>query len=453
VTIESPTSESGPSVLSAPKSLDKAGGGDEADGRDEALQNYATAVGNGFYQRDTGGMSGKYDNVRRHWEDQITRYTLSRFIEPSYASWRRSLTRVRVLDLGAGAGEGYELLTSLSTVVNSVSHADFDLLPADMLGFYRGVDISPEMVEMGRSAYAGVPKVEFDVRDLSEGLGPEAEAEPYHIYFSSYGSLSHLHDEELERLLGDILEHQGRRAVFVADLLGRYSYEWQCYWGDDSGTDESNMRQYSMSYLYPGEVIDEIEVERFPIRYWGAEEFDEFVNRVAEAHGVRVARRAMTDRSILVGRHMDSGEYNALAKPMRAAVNSLHEFNQRTDLSTLIFDYMPQPEMPQLNAFFDRFQMVWNAVVYGAIEAIEHADDREWLREPPSEEYPPIVQEALTTIRDVVRNAHWFKMGDPRANIIEPQLGYILRNLELEEGQGLGAGHGLLAMYEFERAG
>jgi hypothetical protein len=43
-------------------------------------------------------------------------------------------------------------------------------------------------------------------------------------------------------------------------------------------------------------------------------------------------------------------------------------------------------------------------------------------------------------------------MGDPRANIVEPQLGYILRDIEIEEGRGFGAGHGLLAMYEFERA-
>jgi SAM-dependent methyltransferase len=416
-----------------------------------ALQNYAAAVGNGFYARDNGGLSGKYDNVRRHWEDQITRYALGGFIEPSYAAWRRSLSRVRVLDLGAGAGEGYELLTSLATVGNSVNHADFDLLPADMLGYYRGLDISPEMVEMGRSAYAGVPKVEFETRDLALGLGPEADAPPYHIYFSSYGSLSHLHDDELARLIEDILDHQGERALFVADLLGRYSYEWQCYWAD-SGTDESNMRQYSMSYLYPDDILDEIEVERFPIRYWSATEFDTFIDGIVEAKGGRVVRRAMMDRSILVGRHMDSAEYNALARPIRAAVNSLHEFNRRTDLSTLVFDYMPQPGFDDLNAFFDRFQMVWNAVVYGAIEAVEHAGDPAWLREAPSEEYPPIVQEALTTIRDVVRNAHWFKMGDPRANIVEPQLGYILRDIEIEEGRGFGAGHGLLAMYEFERA-
>lgn len=97
--------------------------------------------------------------------------------------------------------------------------------------------------------------------------------------------------------------------------------------------------------------------------------------------------------------------------------------------------------------------MAWNAVVFAATEALDRWDDREWLSKPPPEEYPEPVQKAVRIIRNVVRNVQWFRMGDPRANVVEPQLGYTLRNLEMDLQEGLGAGHGLLAVYEFRKGG
>ncbi|NIM48400.1 MAG: class I SAM-dependent methyltransferase, partial [Gemmatimonadales bacterium] len=70
---------------------------------------------------------------------------------------------------------------------------------------------------------------------------------------------------------------------------------------------------------------------------------------------------------------------------------------------------------------------------------------------PPPEEYPDPVQGAIRTIRNVIGNVQWFRMGDPRANVVEPQLGYILRNLEMDLQKGLGAAHGLLAVYELQK--
>ncbi len=412
-----------------------------------ALKTYETAVSSGFYERERGGLEGKYDNVRRYWEDQITRYSLQPFVEPLVERKRRSLSRIRVVDLGAGSGEGYEILSSMKKEAENLASKEIEVLESDILGYYKGIDISDAMVEQGRRIYADHPKVEFDVGDLSNGLAHVAGDPSYDIYFSSYGSLSHLRDGEMRGLIDDVLEHFDGSCIFVADLIGRYSFEWQVYW--NQGTDETNMRQYSMSYLYPEEMLDKVEVERFPLRYWGAREFDTFVNRAVEQNGVRVAKRQIWDRSILVGRHMNTGEFNDHAQPIRAAVNRLHEPDHRTDLAKLLFDYTPQPDFPQLNEFFESFQMAWNAVVYAAIEALEHWDDRDWLRQPPPEDYPPAVHSSIRTIRNVVANIHWFRMGDPRANVVEPQLGYILRNLEMDLQQGLGTGHGLLAVYEF----
>jgi SAM-dependent methyltransferase len=411
---------------------------------------YQPAVATGWYGRDGGGLLGKYDNVRRYWENQATRYALHDFIGPLVARKRRSLSRIRVLDLGAGSGEGYEILASLKKPGDTWRSKEIDVMPSDILGFYKGLDISPAMVEQGRRTYDGFPKVHFEAADLSEGLGPARDDPPYDIYFSSYGSLSHLRDKELERLVTDLCAHLQGSAIFVADLLGRYSFEWQCYW-NRPGVDESNMRQYSMSYLYPAEMLDQIEAERFPMRYWAAEEFDRFLTEAVNRAGAQVAKRQFRDRSVLVGRHMSTGEFNPQAQPIRDAVNRLHEINHRTDLSSLIFDYTATAGFEKLNAFFDRFQMAWNAVVYAAIEALDNWDQPDLLRQQPSKEYPKVVRESIRTIRDVVRNLHWFRMGDPRANVVEPQLGYILRNLEMDFQEGIGAAHGLLATYEIQK--
>lgn len=413
-------------------------------------KNYESVVVNGFYQRDTGGVCGKYDNVRKYWEDQITRYSLQDFVDSLVALKRRSLSRVRILDLGAGSGEGYELLASMKKGASSVASREVDVLPSEMLACYKGVDLSEAMVIQGQRIYANDPKVQFVTHDLSRGLGGSRNDAAFDIYFSSYGSLSHLRDDELRQLIEEICDHFELHCIFVGDLIGKYSYEWQCYW-DKSEKDEDPMRQYSMSYLYPVNSLGRVQVESFPLRFWGAREFDTFFADIVERKGVTITRKKISDRSLLVGRHMNTAEYNPHAKPIREAVNSLHEFNRRTNMESLIFDYVPHPNFPRWNLFFEGFQMAWNAVVYAAIEALERWEDTKWLEGSPNNEYPDVVQESIRTIRNVVRNIQWFRMGDPLANVIEPQLGYILRNLEMDLQKGLGTGHGLLAIYELQK--
>lgn len=415
-----------------------------------AWKNYETAVAQGYYERDLRGMAGKYDNVRRYWENQITRFALRPFVESLVRRKRRELSRIRIVDLGAGAGEGYELLSGMTCENNQLLAPEVALVPAEIIGHYHGIDISGAMVDQGNAIYESNPKVHFSVGDLSAGLGDVCREPPFDIYFSSYSSLSHLSDEGLRELLSDVLNHYEGSCMLVADMMGRYSFEWQCYW-DQPGTDASNMRQYSMSYLYPAEMLDRIEVERFPMRYWGAAEFDEMVNGLVESHGSRVVRRHLCDRSIVVGRHMNTAEYNPHVAPIRTAVNSLHAMDRRTNLSQLLFDYVLQPDFPELNEFFDWFQMAWNSVVYEAIAALEQNGYAESTEQTPLEEYPEIVRDAIATIRNVVGSVHWFRMGDPRANVVEPQLGYILRNLEMDLQPGLGTGHGLLAVYELQK--
>jgi hypothetical protein len=48
----------------------------------------------------------------------------------------------------------------------------------------------------------------------------------------------------------------------------------------------------------------------------------------------------------------------------------------------------------------------------------------------------------------VVESAAKLITGDPRADIIEPQLAYGLRELEMGLQEGEGCGHGLVAIFE-----
>ncbi len=416
----------------------------------ETLRTFESAVSHGLYAKDAGGLEGKHDNVRRHWEDQITRYALHDSVGRLVDRKRNALSRIRVVDLGAGSGEGYEILKSVRKADMGLAGGEIDILPGEMLGCYKGLDISSAMVRQGNQTYTHDPKAHFEIADLARGLSPLQAEEPFDIYFSSFGSLSHLSRTEMRKLIKDVCDHAPDSWIFVADLLGRYSFEWQCYW-ECSGADDENMRQYSMSWLYPPDMIPEIEVERFPVRYWGGQEFDEFLTKILKDKGARILRKRIWDRSILVGRHMNTGEFNPHAQPIRFAVNSLFQFNRRTDLDCLIFDYVPHDGFPDLNAFFEKMQVAWNSLVYAGIEALDHWDDKEWLTSSPSDCYPALVQGAVQTMRNAVANSQSFRMGDARANIIEPQLGYLLRDLEVELGEGLGAGHGLLAVYEIEK--
>ena len=154
---------------------------------------------------------------------------------------------------------------------------------------------------------------------------------------------------------------------------------------------------------------------------------------------------------LFVGRHMDTGQFNRRAPSLRSAVNSLHTPNTRTDLSRLLFDYLPHPDHPRLNAYFSGFEKGWNAVVLACIEGIERTGDPEVRRGPPADDLPEAVRDAIRTLQHVFRQVKGFRVGDPVANLIEPQLGYLLRDLEQAIQPGWGAAHGLFAIYEFER--
>ena len=70
---------------------------------------YDEAITSGQYRKVTG-LTGKYDNVRRLWEDEVMRLFLQPYLERMVDRKRQRGEGLRILDLGCGSGDGYELL-------------------------------------------------------------------------------------------------------------------------------------------------------------------------------------------------------------------------------------------------------------------------------------------------------------------------------------------------------
>jgi SAM-dependent methyltransferase len=405
---------------------------------------YGKFVSSGYYQKNLGGLRGKYDNIRKYWEDEITRFAIRPFLLDTIHSCLMRLERLRVVDLGCGSGQGYELLTTIKKDEVGIDAHDHDLLGPDMFGSYLGLDISQDMVDQANAMYAKDEKIRFGQADLNEGLGIANESTPFDLYYSSYGSLSHLNDDSLENLLVEIARHARDGSLIVGDWLGKYSYEWQCYWNLEPG---DSYRDYTMSWIKDGALHEE--VDSFPIRYWSRPELEALIKRASDKAKVVIEPLRFMDRSIFVGRHMDTRQYNPHAQPIRNFANMLHEDNLRTNLEHLIINYVPYNGFDEQNRYFEKLQVAWNNIVHFLIERISPKARKNLLQK-----YSSVDKKVFTIIKTldrIIENVQWIEFGDPRANIIEPQLGYALRSLELAFQEGKGYSHGLVGILKVHK--
>jgi SAM-dependent methyltransferase len=115
---------------------------------------FEAAVKAGFYGIERGGLFGKKDNVRKYWEDAFIKAAIRPSIEGLLAEHRR----LRIVDLGAGSGEGLELLAHIPPSEPIKTRVPF-VLDNPQIEVYHGVDISPAMVEQGRANYQNFPMV------------------------------------------------------------------------------------------------------------------------------------------------------------------------------------------------------------------------------------------------------------------------------------------------------
>ncbi len=413
---------------------------------------YTQAHSTGEYAK-ASGLTGKYDNVRRFWEDQSTAIFMRSALNNLVEQKKRRLERIRILDLGCGSADGYDLLMNVTTKDPGLFEYITAALTQDMLQEYVGVDINPDLLRQAEVHIGHLPKTRFIQADLSKGLTPEiTENPPFDIYFTSYGTFSHFHDHQSVKIIADICKHAPEHAIFMGDWLGRYSYEWQDLWHHP--VDKEYFMDYRISYIYPEEERDQVDISSFSLRLITKDEIMKIIDQASKESGVTIEPIKFFDRSIFIGRHMDTGDYNINCPKLRYPVNSLFEGYVRTDLESLLVDYVPRPGFDHLNNFFEMFFICCNTLVKYIISLLSNYDkEEEKLTDVPEimPYYPDPLKEAMETMRRVVEGVGWVPWGDVRANVIETHLGYSLRKLETDLQPGTGVGHGLVGIFEIQK--
>jgi SAM-dependent methyltransferase len=427
-----------------------------SDLKNDQMPAYSEAVKSGHYAKQSG-LVGKYDNVRRLWEDEVTRFFLRPHLQKLIQRCRESMKRVRILDLGCGSADGMELLAGIRDRDADLHQHEVDLLSADVLGAYKGVDLNEDLLAQAAALYGKQPKMTFEQGSFTEGLPVAEDEEPYNLYFSSFGTCSHHNDDEtMIQLLADIAERTQDYAIVHCDWLGRYSYEWQDLWTHDLS--QNRNMDYVVSYIYDEQEREERrdELQHLNLRLISRQEAEAIIAEASRRSGVTIKPLCFYDRSVLTGRHIDTGEYNPGPQPTRQAVNSLHERNVRTNFDQLLFDYISKPGFGFLNTYYEHVQACWNYTVNYVRELLALYDERERaftapLPTPPAA-CPKPVLDSLQRMKEVVEGTGWYVLGLPRENIIEPQLGYALRHIITSLQHGQGCGHGLVGVLEIDKA-
>ncbi|OWZ82755.1 class I SAM-dependent methyltransferase [Natranaerobius trueperi] len=392
----------------------------------EAIQYYG---GNNH----VGKLRGKYDNVRTFWEDPLTGYFIKPYLDKLITQRQEANKGIRIKELGCGAGEGYDFLTGIS-----LDKSEETLIPNKVLEYYNGVDLNQELLLEANKRFEDKVNVEFFSGDFSEGLPVDQSEQSYDLYFTAYATLSHCNNEELEKLFSDIAKHGENGSILVADWIGRYSYEWQNHW--TSNPEQKNFLDYKLNF-YSDRAK---EVSTFPLRMMSPQEVEKIVQNASEKSNKNLEIVGFLDRSMIIGRHIETGCYNNNPQPIRSMVNSLHEPGHRTYLPNLLFDYEPRPGFEWQNKKLKEVADCWNSLVRYTVQLLDIDNPEKGLPNPPKTSYD-CLKRAYNVIRKTVEMSNLL-YGDVRANLIEKQLGFSLRNIEINMQKGLGLGHSLIAV-------
>jgi SAM-dependent methyltransferase len=399
---------------------------------------YETAVSMGFYGNDEANLFGKKDNVRKYWEDMV----LKIFCRPFIEDFLKEKTRISILDLGCGSGEGFELLTHIPPANPKESVIkNFVLMPLKINKYY-GIDVSPAMITQGKANYRGKTNMRFELANMEEGLPPAVlDHNPFSLYFSSYGALSHLSPDNLETLFRQIFSHAADGSVFLFDVHGKYSPEWPVYWNETK-----ELLPYTMAYLYDKQKRKKGKIEWFNICYWTSSELKTRLQRAAKYVNREIEINYMHDRSIFVGRHMDTGLLSSEAKQYRYQVNRLidHGYRGETKHLEINLEYL-EKYVPQNTTFFGKlvsYKNRWNKVIY-FLEALLNHQDKKISKFIESEEIE-LMEDEFKFLAWLFRNSDRFPVTDFWASVIGPQVAMILRNIENSFIDAEGCGHGLM---------
>ncbi len=399
---------------------------------------YNEALKSGQYQKP-GGLIGKYDNVRRFWEDEQLGIYLKPYLQRLVARRKESSQNLRVLDLGCGSGDGFEFITSINDSKDSLSEHNIKVVEPDMLELYRGIDINEGLLEQARATYGNAQNMDFVHSDFNDF--DYTSEETCDLYLANYGTLSHNTDEQTVNLLANIAEQSKNGTLIAIDWLGRYSYEWQTLWTHN--LEDNQWMDYAISYIYADGDRKEHELTYFPLRIMGRQEVQNIYRQAKKKANGAIILRKLADRSSFVGRHMDTAQYNRHCQPLRGLVSLLFEPNLCSNLDELMVRYVPREGFTAVNAYHQKLTGWWNYLIAYTRALLEQ-------NTPPEAPavVPPTVRKALSAMKKVVKAASGMTVGTPRASLLEPQLAYCLRELEMGLQEGLGCGHGLVAIFE-----
>jgi len=359
------------------------------------------------------------DSVKTQWENPFSSRVIGEAIRSFCQSY--SVKTLRVIDFGCGIGGGLIL----------VQNALADMGLADSVEVtYLGLDNSVKMVDVAKEKWRTVKGVDFDVCDFSTGI-PE---QPADLYLSCGVPYSHLTEEQTRDTLGHIFQaiRQNKTpSMVVVDVLGRYSIEWVSQW-------DKRRWPYRMSFLADGDAQDDMMMSCYY-----APELETLIREMAEQKQCHVSGVDFFDRSIMVGRHTSTCEYNPDIPPYRDIINSLNEPSRTTDFNLLRL-VCPTTSAPDaVEAFFESFSKDWNRLVAIAADYCHVPLKTALAPHQSANESGPLVAELNQALAALP--------GDPtdrnyRANVVEPLLAEYLCRLEQQQQPGLGVGHTLIAI-------
>jgi SAM-dependent methyltransferase len=326
----------------------------------------------------------RHDPVKSLWEEPATRAMLDDVV--AHLAMGGPL---RVLDIGCGTGEGLNFLhTGARTRHRTTGRGALH---------YTGLDPNEAMLNAARWLHDEGDHVRFVQADMREWI-PDG---PFDLYLSCGVPYSHLTEAELQRVLETVFSaavHHSRPVAVVIDVLGRYSIEWAPLW-------HRHRWPYRMSF-FSSEQFPDTEMST-----WGGDELRRVLRGAAFEAGCTLSGIDCYDRSIMVGRHTATGEFNSALPPYRRLVNDLVEPHVDVELDDLYFD-LALPQAPSaVEAFFHDFAASWNSFIDQARELC-----------------------CATTSRE------------HRTTVLQPMLAHGLHRLEATSQRGLGVGHSLTAV-------
>lgn len=410
------------------------------------MKAYTQAATSGRYATDTG-LLGKYDHVRTHWEEAALCRALRPHLEAKAKGHASKGRGLRVLDIGCGSGDGLSLLQTIRREKANPAGHDPRLLTTYPLEAYRGIDLNDALLEQAEERHNESDSITFDKVDLTGGIPFAADEPGYDLYFASFGTFSHLNTEQTIRVLRDIANHAEPGALILIDWLGRFSYEWQDLW--DADPSHEAWMDYRISYIYSAEERKTRDIASFPLRLVTRDEAEVMAAKAGAEADVRFEIVSFEDRSLLSGRHIDTGEYNGNPMPIREHLNSLHEPSRRTDLSQVRAHYRPRDGFDRQNEAFAQLVNAWNALIDHTATLCQALSTDVALPEPSSDG-PACLTRAMHRMTQVAASLGSFHGEDKRAMLIEPQLALSLQHLERTLQPAAGCGHGLLAVFRIE---